>query len=499
MTDPHRPRYHFTVPTGWLNDPYGVTWHDGGYQLFFQYRPTAPQWSPRICWGQSRGPDLVRWAPPTVALAPSGEETGCWSGTVVLDGDRPTVLYTGVGPGDRDLGRIVTVAGDAAFRSWAGRRDVVLAPPPGIGVTHFRDPFVWRAADGWHMLVGGGIDGGIGGGIEPATAAVFGYTSPDLVSWTFRGVVCARPDPSPEAPSESPSESPQTGAFWECPQLVELDGAWVLIVSVAPEGGIPQVMYAVGDFDGTRFAPQRWDRLLYGDAPYATTTFLDAAGRRCALSWLREEGPVRGRAWAGALSVPMLLRRDGRRVTASPHPDVDALRTTVRADLREVRVGAPPLPVGPVGAQADVVLAGRLAPRDRLELAVQAAAGAALTVVVEGDRDRVTLRRSDRPDLPCPLGAAADGAFELRLLLDGPVAEIFTPGGAAGGWIRPAADTGELTLSAPRGRPWLHQLTVHDLTVHDLAVHDLTVEELAAVAPVGSALGEPPEAEAGQV
>ena len=38
------------------------------------------------------------------------------------------------------------------------------------------------------------------------------------------------------------------------------------------------VAYALGDYDGRRFTPRGWHRLA-GDPLYATTTFLDAAGR----------------------------------------------------------------------------------------------------------------------------------------------------------------------------------------------------------------------------
>lgn len=34
-----RPRLHLTAPTGWLNDPHGVTWREGRYHLFLQVVP----------------------------------------------------------------------------------------------------------------------------------------------------------------------------------------------------------------------------------------------------------------------------------------------------------------------------------------------------------------------------------------------------------------------------------------------------------------------------
>lgn len=41
-----RPRLHFTVPAGWINDPLGVTFHADRYHLFAQYLPDRVVWSP---------------------------------------------------------------------------------------------------------------------------------------------------------------------------------------------------------------------------------------------------------------------------------------------------------------------------------------------------------------------------------------------------------------------------------------------------------------------
>lgn len=446
MSDLDRPRFHFTVPSGWINDPYGVTWWQGGYHLFFQFNPEAPPWTSRMCWGQASSPDLVRWSAPTIALAPSGDEAGCWSGAVVLDRDRPAMFYTSVDSRNQDLGRIVAVRSDATFQDWRREPAPIVEAPHGLAVTHYRDPYLWRADDGWRMVVGGGL--------EPQTGAIFGYSSPDLREWTFRGILCSRP--------AELIGTIWTGSVWECPQLFELDGAWVVVVSVAHVGVTRIVVYAVGDFDGTTFSPQRWHRLLHGDAPYATTTFLDANGRRCALSWSRKDGPVRRRKWAGAMSTPLVLRRDGERVFGSPHPDVDGMRSAISSEHGNVPLGPEPFRVGAVGAQGDVVMSGRLAVGDRLHLALLQAGARVLAVVVADDV--VTLCRPDHPDEPMPLGATADGYFELRLLLDASLVEVFTAGGVAGVRIAPVAVAGDLYVAAERGRPAVDRLLVHEMT-----------------------------------
>lgn len=35
----YRPQLHFSPPSGWMNDPNGIVYHDGLFHLFFQYNP----------------------------------------------------------------------------------------------------------------------------------------------------------------------------------------------------------------------------------------------------------------------------------------------------------------------------------------------------------------------------------------------------------------------------------------------------------------------------
>jgi beta-fructofuranosidase len=446
-TDPRRPGYHFTAPAGWINDPLAVTWHeadDGGrYELFYQFNPDGPVWAPECRWGQATSPDLVRWREPRTALEPAPDETGCWSGSLVVDAGIPVIVYTSVVAENLHHGRVGLATGDADWRRWtpdpAG--PLLVDAAAELDLAHLRDPYVWRDGETWRMVQGaGGTDG---------RPSVVQFSSPDLRRWQTDGVLVA-PEPGRPGPG---------GAVWECPQLFRLGDDWALVVSVWNEqpGG---VACALGDYDGRRFTPRSWQPLA-GDPLYATTTFPDADGRRCAISWVQEADPVDG-GWAGTLSVPWLLERDGDRVTVRPHPDVDGLRTGGVARRGPEALGGQPLVVE-VPALADVDLHADPAGRP-LRLDVDGPAGRVLGVVLDPAAGELRLSVAGRPDARAAVRAEADGSLRLRLLLDAGVVEAFPGGGAvAAARLPPAAGNRTLRLSSAGDAASLHSLAVHGM------------------------------------
>ena len=397
-----RPRLHFTPHSGWINDPHGVVFADGRYHLFFQYNPAGTVWSEDVHWGHAVSDDLLTWQERPVALAPADGEAGCWSGSLVFDGDEPVIVYTRVEGPDRALGQVALARGSAGLETW--RRDpaeaVVPGPPDGLDVTAFRDPYVWRAGDGWRMIVGASLAGVDGAALQ--------YSSADLVDWTCDGVLAQRPTTA--------SAGVRTGAMWECPQLFELDGSWVLLFSVWADDVLHHVAYGVGDYDGRRFAARSWHRFGHGDLMYATTTFLDADGRRCALSWLRS---TEGSGWAGAHSVPYVLRLDGDLLLATPHPAL---------------TGAPGDPASPLGPAAAVELS-----------APTTLTRGALTVTTDAADGTVTVADGGDPRLvmPWPGGAA------VRLLVDADIVELTVAGVPGIGTARCAPDPAAALITDP--------------------------------------------------
>jgi beta-fructofuranosidase len=433
---------HFTPDEGWINDPYGVVWVRDRYHLFYQAVPGQVVWGPNAHWGHAESADLIHWTERPIALTPQEYEVGCWSGSVVADAGTPRLFYTRVVGEDWSHGVVATATGDSTLTDWTtGETDVVVGGPPADPeVRVFRDPFVFRHGGEWVMIVGAALADGSGGAVQ--------YRSSDLLTWTSDGLLCTR--------QSTPDDEVWTGNMWECPQLFPLEDQWVLLVSVWHEDTLHHVAAGIGDYDGRKFVPHTWQQLTYGSCAYAMTAFADRDGKRCVLSWLREEPQnnpeLAVRASAHSVPAVIALAEDGR-LTLSPHPNLYAQATELRVPA--AASAATRLPLGERAVQLT------FAPHGDQRLAV-----------TDGDRDLAVLEldgagsqlRVVRPGL-------ADGVMplachtELRVVIDADLVEVF---GAAGyGAFRIGVATSpavtEVVLGAPHPEATLTVLPGRDL------------------------------------
>jgi beta-fructofuranosidase len=432
--DPHRPRFHFTAPAGWLNDPNGLTRRGDEYHLFYQFNPLAPVHD-RIHWGHAVSTDLVRWRDLPIALAPSEgpDVDGCWSGVLVNDGDVPTIVYSGR-HGDHELPCIATGSPDLVEWTKHPGNPVIPSPPADLDIVAFRDHCVWREGDLWRQIIGSGIRG------QGGTALL--YESSDLREWTYLGPLLI--GDSDDRPRTAPD---WTGTMWECVDLFRLEGAGgdghgisrdILVFSAWDEGVTHHPLSWIGRYEGDRFVPERLHRLdLGGRFFYAPQTMRDTDGRRLVFGWMqegREDAASIAAGWSGVMSLPRVatLAADGS-LRQSPADEVAALRDELLFD--GVADGA-----AFAGDQVDIELDVEILPGRTVEITVRASGDGHERTVYRLERTdertaRLSLDRSrssadptvDAADLSGDVPLEGD-RLHVRLLVDHSALEAFAGG-----------------------------------------------------------------------
>lgn len=462
-----RPRFHFLPEKNWMNDPNGLIQWEGQYHLFYQHNPAGPVHG-AIHWGHAVSRDLVHWEHWPVALAPTPggpDQDGCWSGCAVDNAGVPTLIYTGVYPQ-----AVCLATGSADLRRWEKHpaNPVIPGPPAELAAGsggHFRDPFVWRAAGQWHMVIGSKVEGR--GGL------ILHYRSPDLLQWAYQGVLLEG-DPSQTEPV-------WTGTMWECPNLFELDGRHLLFFSVqAAPTDLLYPVYYTGDYTGRQFHPARQGILVHGRTFYAPLALRLADGRLVMWGWLKEaRSPeaCREAGWAGVMSLPIAL---------SLTPE-GALRLEPVAELKALRRGhwrfeeirlAPGRRGWLNGLQGDSLeIEAVFEPDPAAEFGLQMLCspdGQEQTrLVYNGPERRLILERNDsslsagvdRATQEAPLSLDERGELRLHIFLDRSVLEIFANAhtGLVGRAYPTRPDSLGLDLFVRRGEVRLKSMSVWSL------------------------------------
>jgi len=306
--EPHRPQFHFTPDSMWMNDPNGLVYFKGKYHLFYQHYPDDIVWGP-MHWGHASSTDLFHWQHHPIALYPDSLGN-IFSGCAVIDKNNTA------GFGKNAMIAIFTYHNDSlwvkgyrntesqaiAFSLDEGQTWTKYSANPVISNSsekNFRDPNVfWNdETSEWIMVLASGDRVKI-------------FSSIDLKEWKYKSDFKPEPDLA------------KTGT-WECVDLFKMgigtEEKWVMIVNhdkYSPNGG-SGTRYFVGDFNGEIFKntqPSIW--LDYGTDFYAGVTFYNVPDdKRILISWMSNwmyanETPTK--VWRSAMTLPreLLLDKD---------------------------------------------------------------------------------------------------------------------------------------------------------------------------------------------
>lgn len=289
----YRPIYHHTPAYGWMNDPNGMFYKDGVWNLYFQHNPYGSQWE-NMTWGHSTSTDLVHWKYEGDAVEPDALGT-VFSGSAVVDMENTSgfgkgsviALYTSAGE-SQTQSLVYSTDNGKTFHKFEGN------PVITSNVPDFRDPHMFWNEDikKWNMIMA------VGQHMEI-------YSSDNLKDWKYE--------------SSFGEMYGNHGGVWECPDLMKMKvrgtdkEKWMLICNINPGGpfGGSATQYFVGDFDGHKFTcdskPEVTKWMDYGKDHYATVTFDNAPeGRRVAIAWMSN--------WQYANQVPTQQYRSGNSI-----------------------------------------------------------------------------------------------------------------------------------------------------------------------------------------
>ena len=281
----YRPVYHHTPMWGWMNDPNGLFYKDGVWNLYFQYNPYGSTWE-NMTWGHATSRDLVHWQYEGTPVEPDALGT-IFSGSAVVDSANTA------GFGKNAIVAMYTSAAESQTQSLAystdgGKTFTKYSDNPTLTAKEpdFRDPkMIWNeATNEWNLVMATGQKMNF-------------YSSKDLKNWKYEssfgeGYGCHK-------------------GVWECPDLIQMDnGKWVLFCNINPGGpfGGSATQYFVGQWDGHQFTceskPEVTKWMDYGKDHYAAVTFSNAPdGRHVALPWMSN--------WQYAAVVPTKQYRSG--------------------------------------------------------------------------------------------------------------------------------------------------------------------------------------------
>lgn len=318
-----KPKFHFSCPKGWMNDPNGFSFFNGEFHLYYQHYPFDTKWGP-MHWGHATSKDLLHWTDQPIALYPESlcDNQGCFSGTALTENDHQILIYTGVTKNpantDENIQQQCIAINDGKTFSKLPQNPVIRSSDvkTPFRITDFRDPKIFKDESVYYCASVIMKNDGNG--------AIALFSSTDLIQWKFLNIIA--------------ETNGEMGGMWECPDFFTLDGKDVIIVSPQSVNACDQKgfhdgnnsVYMTGILDKTSFTFKTDTRkennfyaaeIDYGIDFYAPQTMLSPDGRRIMIAWLQAwESYItpKDHTWSGMMTMPRELVLKNNRLIQRP-------------------------------------------------------------------------------------------------------------------------------------------------------------------------------------
>ncbi|MCF7930812.1 MAG: GH32 C-terminal domain-containing protein [Acholeplasmataceae bacterium] len=298
--------YHVMGEMGWINDPNGFVYYEDDYHLFYQHHPYSTSWGP-MHWGHVKSDDLVKWEYLPIAVAPIVLDAGggaAFSGSAIEVDDALYIIYTENWMGYQH--QVIAKSEDGIHFEKINDGLPIIDDsdlPFYANPIDFRDPKIFKEGDTYYTVIGSRQINNFG--------QVLLFSSKNLMDWEYIGPVI----------QGSTNTIYKLGYMFECPDIFELQGQDVLIMSpqqIPGHRNTHGTVYVIGDLNYQTGMLDGWsidqvEEIDYGFDFYAPQTTIDAQGRRIMVAWMQSwnRSPMTAQyGWAGAMTIPRVLTLD---------------------------------------------------------------------------------------------------------------------------------------------------------------------------------------------
>ena len=326
-------KFHLEMPKGLVNDPNGLCYHQGKYQIFFQWNPFGCEHKHKH-WTYTQTTDFINYTKPQIALAPVDkfDKDGCYSGSARSKNNKLEIIYTANLKDEQNIRYprqvLVKQNDDSEFI----KEKIIIDTVPKGYTTHFRDPYIFTKNNRSFIILGAQR--------ENLTGCALIYEEIDE-NWIFRG--------------ELKTQLTDFGYMWECPNLFSIDDKDILVF--CPQGlkaqkyqyqNLYQAGYLIGQFnpDTLEFTHGEFHEFDMGFDFYAPQVLVHE-NRNILIGWVGmpdklQDYPTINDGWVHSLTLPRELILKNDKLYQRPISELNELNqnTTTKINTDKISLSA---------------------------------------------------------------------------------------------------------------------------------------------------------------